>query len=110
MIIVETKVDQTLCDVVVYAEFGKGKISVGAFRHENDGELFYCLSIREIGEAKEVGSSLDKNEVEFVNANEIILSFPTENQMIAVLAAFTNKSFEVVDNKWKAAQAKKDAK
>lgn len=109
MIIAEARVYQTLYDVKAYIEFGKGKVSVGGYKTDFEGEEYYCISIREMEDTKEVGSSVDKNSVNYANGNEIILSFPTFNQVIAVLAAFTNKSFEVVENNWKAAQAKKDA-
>lgn len=109
MIIAEAKIDQILYEVIVYAEFGKGKVSTGAYKVSEEGEDFYCISIKEMEEALEVGNDVPK-DVSRPNQNEIILSFPTENQMIAVLAAFTNKSFEVIHNKWKAAQAKKEAK
>jgi len=90
----------------VYSEFGYGGLSVGGFKIP-DPEM-WCISIKEMKDKKEIGSSVDK-DAEVVGSTQIILSFPTENQMIAVLAAFTNQSFEVVDNKWKASQAIEEA-
>lgn len=89
----------------IYVEFGAGSVAVGCFKVD-DPEL-YCVSIRELAKAAPIGSIVLK--VDVIHNTEVILSFSTENQMIAVMAAFTNKSFEVVHNKWKAAQAEKEA-
>ncbi|SRR6266496_1033373 len=89
----------------IYAEFGLGTLAVGGSKVD-DPEV-WRISIRELKEAGPIGTEPTKNTYA-IGQTEIILSFPTENQMIATLAAFTNNSFEVVYNKWKAAQAEKE--
>jgi len=93
-----------LSDAKIYAGFGAGSVAVGCFKVD-DPEL-YCVSIGELAKAAPIGSIVLK--VDVVHNTEVVLSFPTEDQMIAVMAAFTNKSFEVVHNAWKAKQAEKE--
>jgi hypothetical protein len=76
----------------MYAQFGMGTVSVGCNKFKDLEQWF--IKIREIKEVKRVGQLLTIDEVEL--NQEIILTFPTEKQMIVVMAAFTNKTYDDV--------------
>ena len=74
--------------------FGHGSVVVGC--NETKSGDWYVV-IRPSTAKFNPGDTV-KDEVNF--DNEIMLVFPTEKQMLTVMAAFTNKSFEEVENKW----------
>lgn len=88
--------------IAIMAEFGKGTLVVGAAK--NDDYWYICISEGKF--AANIGEHVEKDHIK-ETSNEIILTFTNENQMLKVMAAFTNKTFEAVLDKWMAAREAK---
>lgn len=93
-------------DAKIYAEFGKGSVSTGAFKV--DALNLWCISIKELKEDMPIGTIIPK-DYEFVGLNEIVLAFPDKNQMLSTLAALTNQDIDFICEKWRKAITEKEA-
>lgn len=88
--------------IKIMAEFGKGTIVIGCNRIQaNEASEFWYVVIKASNKLLVPGEIVEKSDVD-KNTNEIYLTFPSERQMINVMAAFSNKSVESVQEKWKA--------
>lgn len=93
--------------VKLMVDFGKGTVIVACASYKVDEvDEFWYISIKEANQRFDVGQKVEKSAI-MLDTNEIYLTFPSRDQMLKVMAALTNKSFEVVLEKYEEAKAKK---
>ena len=90
----------------MFAAFGEGNICVGCNKVKSKD--IYFVAIKELKETHQIAEPVNNEDV--VYNQEIILTFPTQTQMLSVMAAFTNKTYEQMLEKWNLALAKSEAR
>lgn len=85
-----------MINVQIGVLFGYGSTSVGCIKAKDSND--YYVVIRPTIKTFNVGDILSNDDVNY--NNEFILVFPTEKQMLSVMAALTNKTFEEIKIKW----------
>lgn len=89
-------------------QFGTGTVSVGCNIIKGPIEQ-WCITIHEIKDLNKpfkVGEPLIENDI-MREGQSIMLTFPTERQMLNVLAAIGNQTYEEVKSKFDKALAER---
>jgi len=90
----------------VIIQFGTGTLNMGCAKCKGEPDQWYIAIRPKIGPPAVVGESIETKD--FDDSQEIILTFPTEKQMLIVKGAFVNKSYEETKEAWDKAQADKE--
>ena len=95
-------------------QFGTGTVSVGCNKFKfKDGEpeqwYIKIHEIKDLGKPKRVGEHLEDEDVN-KSGSYIMLTFPTEKQMLIVMAAFGNKTYEAIKDNWNKAASEREWK
>jgi hypothetical protein len=91
-------------NIRVLAEFGKGTVIIGCNRVQaNEQSEFWYVSIREANKQFVPGEKVETSDI-LDHSSEIYLTFPSESQMLKVMAGLSNKTLEAVTEKWNASR------
>lgn len=96
--------DIKMISTSIICEFGNANLAVDCAQAK---DIYYVVIRNLKNEGEKVGDIIPK-EKELNCDNEIYLVFPNEFQMISVMAAFGNKTYEQVKEKWDNREIKKE--
>jgi hypothetical protein len=91
----------------IIIQFGTGTLACGCKKIDGPPEQWVIFLRPKLGAPAVVGSKIEVKD--FDNSQKIVLTFPTEKQMLTVKGAFVNKSYEETKEAWDKALAKKQA-
>lgn len=86
-------------------QFGTGTLACGCKKIDGPPEQWVIVLRPKLGAPAVVGSNIEVKD--FDDSQEIILTFPTEKQMLTVKGALVNRSYEETKEAWDKAQAEK---